>query len=309
MPLEGNKETHYLLKRAISDVQISSVSDPMLILIVTAQYGQRQWDRVGGFPRRAAEIPPHLQVWCWNKYIWHKVGDARSAVMNFGPLTRYHRTWLSNTHTRHCERSSLALGEHESASSFFFSSLSSPSLSLSLVPRPVGRSVNQLGPTGSCGAWEPPHLPTRLWAQGSVAPFQGWPAGPKWHSTTTEVTWNSLSVTTNQSPPSLPCRWDTSHCLRIDAVHTFRSLLKKYLAPHYHLSLSYSVSVPYKCLWKMFSVVPVQGGYSPGHTHRGGWVEQYRWCHSQIQNCAQLLSQLLGLDRTVQGKYCPVNCI
>lgn len=38
--------------------------------------------------------------------------------MNFGPLTRYHRTWLSNTHTRHCERSLLALGEHESASSF-----------------------------------------------------------------------------------------------------------------------------------------------------------------------------------------------
>lgn len=62
--------------------------------------------------------------------------------MNFGPLTRYHRAWLSNTHTRHCERSSLALGEHESASSFllilnrrgFFSLLSLLRHSLSCSP-------------------------------------------------------------------------------------------------------------------------------------------------------------------------------
>lgn len=48
----------------------------MLIVNVAAQYGQRQWDCVGGFPGRAAEIPSHLQVWRWNKYIWHQVGDA-----------------------------------------------------------------------------------------------------------------------------------------------------------------------------------------------------------------------------------------
>lgn len=73
----------------------------------------------------------------------------------------------------------------------------------------VERSVNQLGRIEFFGAWEPLHLPVLLSTQGSVAPFQGWPVGPKWHSTATEVTWNTSSVTTNQSPPSLPCRWDT----------------------------------------------------------------------------------------------------
>lgn len=87
--------------------------------------------------------------------------------------------------------------------------LSSPSLSFNL-PHPVGRSVNQLGPTESCGAWEQPRLQAQRSAQGSVAPCRGWPAGSKSRSTTTAVTWNTPSVTTNQSPPSLPCRWDTS---------------------------------------------------------------------------------------------------
>lgn len=215
MPLEGNREVHYPLKRAVSNKCHTEILSEwcLLILIVTAQYGQRQWDSVGGFPRGAAEIPSHLQVWRWNKYIRHEVGAARGAVMNSRPLTRYHRALLSNTYTLFFERSSLARGRAWKSSFFppctdfkqnviFFLLLH---LCLS-VPHPVARSVNQLGPTGSCGAWEPPHL----LAQGSVAPFQGWPAGPKWHSTATEVTWSILSVTTNQCPPSLPYRWDTS---------------------------------------------------------------------------------------------------
>lgn len=82
------------------------------------------------------------------------------------------------------------------------------------LSNPVGKSVNPLGPIGSCGAWGLLHLLTQLWTQGSVAPFQGWPAGPKWRSTATGVTWSTQSVTTNLCPPSSPCRWDTSgRCL------------------------------------------------------------------------------------------------
>lgn len=186
-------------KRAMKKPSLRSCrwhDDLMSSLIVTAQHGQRQWNRVGGFPRRAPEIPPHLQVWCWNKYVRHKVGDARSAL--FFPLTRK----VLSSHG--------AGGACESLFSWFLTG-DFFSLCLSLpVPYPVRRSVSQLGQTGSCGALEPQHLPTQPWAQGSVAPFQGWPAGPKWRSTTTEVTWNTPSVTTNQSPPSSPCRWDTS---------------------------------------------------------------------------------------------------
>lgn len=78
------------------------------------------------------------------------------------------------------------------------------------VLRAAGKSVNRLGPTGSCGAWGPPRLPTLPWTQGSAAPLQGWPAGPKWHNTATGVTWSTQPVTTNLCPPSSPCRWDTS---------------------------------------------------------------------------------------------------
>lgn len=189
--------------------------DLMPSLVVTAQHGQRQWDRVGGFPRRAPEIPPHLQVWCWNKYVRHKVGDARSAL--FFPLTR---KVLS---------SRGAGGRHVGSFSFLLILIKSFvffSLCLSLpVPRPVRRSVSQLGPTGSCGASEPQHLPMQPWAQGSVAPFQGWPAGPKWHSTTTEVTWNTPSVTTNRSPPSSPCRWDTTGSTVKKSVYSIQTKL------------------------------------------------------------------------------------
>lgn len=45
--------------------------------MAAAKHGQRQWDCVGGIPRGATEIPSNLQVWCWDKYIRHKVGDAR----------------------------------------------------------------------------------------------------------------------------------------------------------------------------------------------------------------------------------------
>lgn len=87
-------------------------------------------------------------------------------------------------------------------------------VSLFSLSHPVGKSVNQLGPIGSCGAWGLLHLLTQLWTQGSVAPFQGWPAGPKWRSITTGVTWSTQSVTTNLCPPSSPCRWDTpGRCL------------------------------------------------------------------------------------------------
>lgn len=165
----------------------------MLFLIDAAQYGQGQRDCFRGIPRRTAEIPSHLQIWCWNKYIRHKVCDAKN-----GPLSRYHRAWRSNTYT---------LSERAWKCLPFPPPLLLHSLS---DPLPVERSVNQLGRTGSCGAWEPLRLPTQLWALGSVALFRGWPAGPKWRSTTTKVTWNILSVTTNLSPPSLPCRWDTS---------------------------------------------------------------------------------------------------
>lgn len=79
------------------------------------------------------------------------------------------------------------------------------SISLSVF-HPAGRSVNQLGPTGFCGAWE--LRPGLLSTQGSVGPCWVWPAGPKWPSTTTEATWSTQSVTTNLCPPSSPCRWD-----------------------------------------------------------------------------------------------------
>lgn len=91
----------------------------------------------------------------------------------------------------------------------FLSTFASPSHVFS-VPRAVGKSVNRLGLTGSCGAWGPLHLPTQLWTQGSVAPLQGWRVGPKSHSTATGVTWSTQPVTTNLYPPSSPCRWDTS---------------------------------------------------------------------------------------------------
>lgn len=73
----------------------------------------------------------------------------------------------------------------------------------------VGRSVNQPGPTGSCGACEPrPPPPVQSPVAGSAAPSQAWPAGPKWRSTTTGATWSTQSATINLSPPSSPCRSD-----------------------------------------------------------------------------------------------------
>lgn len=90
-------EGRWFHKRAVKKHSLRTYQwhdDLMSRLIVTAQHGQRQWNRVGGFPRRAPEIPPHLQVWCWNKYVRHKVGDARSALF-------FH--WL--------ERSSVAMGQ------------------------------------------------------------------------------------------------------------------------------------------------------------------------------------------------------
>lgn len=153
----------------------------------------------------------------------------------------------------------------------------------------MGKSVNRLGPTGSCGAWGPPHLPTLPWTQGSAAPLQGWPAGPKWHNTATGVTWSTQPVTTNLCPPSSPCRWDTSQVFLwyyfVNGVKIVNWLNKWFKQSFQSGSFSYffmllvcdedtcSLYININAFEWVFSVVPIQGGCSACHTLSGGWVE------------------------------------
>lgn len=204
--------------------------------------------------------------------------------------------WLNITViliTHFWEKVLLSLGETQLKCLFF-----NPPFSHSLcVFDPVGRSVNRLGPTGSSGVLELPRLPTWLRVLGSVAPFQGWPAGLKWRSTITEVTWSILSVTTNPCPLSSPCRWDTPEHIR---KMTQGLLLYCTCSFSYH-KLKYFMSAvdvnrktrqnckfcvqiqvlsrysSHFSLWifneNVLSAVPVQSGYSVSHPHCGGRVE------------------------------------